>query len=92
MTKDVNRKILGSIDKRFIGAKVTSFSAAYFSNFPIDRMVDIIKEVDGVYQVIDYKTSYHIEVLFDTKTDYNHKLSVVNNLFTEVYNVAPQYI
>lgn len=92
MTKDVNRKILGSIDARFLGDKLTSFSAAYFSNFSIDSIIDTIKSVDGIDQVIDYKTSYHIEVLFNTKEDYNHKLIVVNNLFNEVYNVAPRYI
>lgn len=92
MTKDVNRKILGSIDARFLGDKLTSFSAAYFSNFPIDSIIDTIKSVEGVNRVIDYETSYHIEVLFNTNIDCKHKLSVVNNLFNEVYNIAPQYI
>ena len=92
MSTDTNKKILGSIDKRFIGEKVTSFSAAYFSNFPISSIVENITTIVGIDRVIDYDTSYHIEVFFNIDTDYNHKLLVVNSLFNEIYNTMPQYI
>lgn len=96
----MDKKILASVNKRYIGTKCVEFSIALFGNFAISDAVPVLEGVYGIDRVVDHETSYHLELFADIRilkgSDQDQIMQrILKELNSTIYHrlgVTPTYV